>query len=665
MRRTSPASVRAGISGWVPVWASFSIPVRIPARVPACIFVGLLCSFAEASAQDMEVAAEIHGVSLPQAYYDRVARNPDVFELQQVWLGQRPQAVDGAALSAATSSVPVSGHFKLLVIPALFADSEEPRFPVEEVRRVLFEGPSSAGTLTDFYLEASGGLLTVEGVVAPWVRTSLTVEEVVGESAGLGDDTGTGDYLVEAVALADELIDFTQFDNDGPDGVPNSGDDDGVVDVINFEFQEVSASCGGPAIWPHRSAMVFWLGDALATQDLGFDGSPMLVFGYTITSAADCTGETLQTAGVVSHEFGHVLGLPDLYHPIDGIQPQNRRWVLGCWGLMAAGSWGCGDGSTRGVSFGPTHLSPWSKEQLGWIQWVDVGDVFNEELVLGPAQQSREALRVPLDDDELEYLVLEYRPRTGSFDSNLPSSGVLMYHWDKAGVRRPDRSVNTPYLFSMIEADGRRDLLLTSPNGGNRGEASDAWGQPGAPQAFLNNETTPGTLRHANAAPSRATIHSIVVAGGEARIRLTNSLAPGIVDVGRLPEGGHFNPFSGSLTIAGGLMPYTAFVNDALPAHGMTVDTDGMSLVVGGAPDLMGDFEISVSIEDSQGNLGNVVVPISVGEFVMTVARALTAFLGSETVLINEGEGLLLDARGNHNGFYDIGDLRAFVQGGS
>ncbi len=545
-----------------------------------------------------------------------------------------------------------------------FADSEDPRFPVEDIRRVLFEGPAEAGTLTDFYRDASGGLLTVEGVVAPWVRTSLTVAEVVGESSGLGDNTGTGDYLVEAVGLVDEVIDFTQFDNDGPDGVPNSGDDDGIVDVVNFEFQEISASCGGPAIWPHRSAMVFWLGDALATEDVGFDGNPMLIFGYTITSAADCTGETLQTAGVVSHEFGHVLGLPDLYHPIDGIQPQNRRWVLGCWGLMAAGSWGCGDGSTRGVSFGPTHFSPWSKEHLGWVEWVDADDAFDEEFVLGPAQQSGEALRVPLDDDDVEFLVLEYRPQLG-FDANLPSSGVLMYHWDLAGVRRPDRGSPRPYLFSMVEADGRADLLLTAENGGNRGEASDAWGQSGAPQAFLNNETSPGTLRHAESAPSRVTIHSIVAAGDEARVRLTSSRVPGIVNVGGLPEGSHFNPYSGSLTIAGGLMPYAAFLDDALPSRGMMVDTDGMRLVVRGAPEMMGDFEFSVGIKDADGNVGTVVVPITVGEFSMTVERALTAFIESGAVPINAGEASILDDRGNANGAYDIGDLRAFVQGGS
>ncbi len=140
---------------------------------------------------------------------------------------------------------------------------------------------------------------------------------------------------------------------------------------------------------------------------------------------------------------------------------------------------------------------------------------------------------------------------------------------------------------------------------------------------------------------------------------------PGIADVGALPEGSHFNPFNGSLTIAGGLMPYAAFLDDALPSRGMTVETEGMSLVVGGAPEVMGDFEVSIGIEDSQGNLGTVVLPITVGDFMMTLERAVTIFIDSGAAPINSGEQSILDSRGNDNGFYDIGDLRAFLQSGS
>ena len=139
--------------------------------------------------------------------------------------------------------------------------------------------------------------------------------------------------MVEALEAVDELIDFREFDNDGPDGVPDSGDDDGVVDAVAFEFREVSASCGGPGIWPHRSGIAFWDRDRrpFESSDQGAGGGGIKVNGYIIQGATDCTGDALQTANTTAHELGHLLGLPDFYHPIDGRQPWQRRWVLGCW----------------------------------------------------------------------------------------------------------------------------------------------------------------------------------------------------------------------------------------------------------------------------------------------------------------------------------------------
>jgi len=41
---------------------------------------------------------------------------------------------------------------------------------------------------------------------------------------------------------ADADIDFARFDNDGPDGVPDSGDDDGVVDAVFIAMSSVPAN---------------------------------------------------------------------------------------------------------------------------------------------------------------------------------------------------------------------------------------------------------------------------------------------------------------------------------------------------------------------------------------------------------------------------------------
>src|SRR5208337_3669531 len=60
--------------------------------------------------------------------------------------------------------------------------------------------------------------------------------------------------------------------------------------------------------------------------------------------------------GVYAHEFGHQLGLPDLYNI------QTGRTIMGPWTLMDAGLW---NGNPPGSS--PAHFDSWCKTQLGFI----------------------------------------------------------------------------------------------------------------------------------------------------------------------------------------------------------------------------------------------------------------------------------------------------------
>ncbi len=607
---------------------------------------------AAAASQDIEAVAAIRGVPLPPGYYARVADDPDFFEFPNVWRGRRPAAAPGAD--------PVSGVFPLIVIPALFADSDPPMFSPADIQRTLFDGPAPSGTATEFYWEASGGLLTVSGVTTPWVRTSITMAEVVGTSAGIGTDSRVAEYLAEALALADGDVDFALFDNDGPDGIPNSGDDDGFVDAVTFEFHEVSASCGGPAIWPHRSSLANWTGTPYTTGETRPDGSPILVNGYIIQGVTDCSGTVLQTANVISHEFGHVLGLPDLYHPIDGIQPESRRWVLGCWALMAAGTWGCDDPFTRTEAFGPTHFSPWSKDRLGWIDWIEVGDVLHQEFTLRGAQVSRSALMIPLDGIGREFLVVEFRPQEG-FDAFLPASGVLVYHWDLLGVRRPDRGSGEPYLFALEEADGRTDLRTTGTLGGNRGQASDAWGV-GERVGPMNSLSLPSTQRHADDRSSTVTIHSFEVAGDVARVRITTAVTPAVLSPDGLPPGRLFGSFEGRLLVAGGSLPYSVALAKGAPASGLTVRVDGEDLVVEGAPVQVGQLQLPVILTDSRGSLGESVLTLTVGPFMVSDGRLVEPFVLNGEVPLTELERGHLDAEGNGNGLFDIGDARAHLR---
>lgn len=627
--------------------------------VVCAVMVGVLAPTGSAAQEvhDIEVAADALGIRLPDGFYDRIRADPDAFELRGGW----GRSVGANLLGTPADVLPVSGEFHLLVIPALFRDSDAPLFTPAEIQGAVFDGAS--GTLRDFYLEASGGNLDVRGNVAPWVRTRLDVADVVGSSFGLGVDSRVGEYLTEALRLSESAVDFSILDNDGPDGVPNSGDDDGLVDAVVFEFQEVSASCGGPAIWPHRSTISGWLGTAYETNDISANGSPILVNNYIIQGTTDCTGTVLQSVNTIAHEFGHVLGLPDIYHAVDGIEPQNRRWILGCWALMAGGAWGCGDGTTPNFgAFGPTQMSPWARDQLGWAEWIEVGDVVNQEFLLQPAALSRTALRIPLDTLALEWVVVEYRDQTG-FDDALPSSGVLVYHWNDIGQFRPLPGSSARYRLTLEEADGRTDMQATFTRGGNRGEGSDAWGIEGR-LGPITNATLPSTRRHVQDFPSTLAIHSIVVEGGAARVRLTHSPTPGVLAETVLPEATRLGALEARIPVHGGAPPYEASVDTGeLPAHGLTVTGDGDHLLLTGAPDVEGDVEIDVRIQDFYGTLNIERLPITVGPFFVLPDRLVQPFILNGASPLTDAEKGALDELGNGDGIFDIGDARAFLLG--
>jgi M6 family metalloprotease-like protein len=467
----------------------------------------------------------------------------------------------------------VSDTLPLVVILALFADSRDPDISRAQVQQALFDGPSDYGTLSEYYEEVSGGRLGVKGEVSSWIRTSLTMEDVVAGSYGLGDSARTGEYLLEALAAADSVIDFGLYDNDGPDGIPNSGDDDSRVDAVAFQFLEVSASCGGPSIWPHRSRIEGWTTDnaPFVTNDSQPGGEPIVVSDYIVQGATDCGGVEAQKATTIAHELGHVLGLPDLYDRSRGTEPEYRHWVVGCWSLMAAGSWGCGT-ENREAWVRPTHMGAWEKEWLGWLTEVEeVEPTLIQEYTLTPVISSEHVLKILLEDgvqaDTNEYLLVEYRTQDG-FDEDIPASGVLIYHVDPT---MPHNQLlwHEPqwYKVSLLEADGNNTLQRNFAGGGNRGEAGDAWGV--TESGRIAYSTVPSSRLNSGAV-SPVTVHAITVAGGEAHITLS-----------------------------------TAVVADASLVH---------------------------------------------------------AFLGTTATPLSTEEEEYLDAYGNDNGQYDVGDLRAYLR---
>ena len=81
--------------------------------------------------------------------------------------------------------------------------------------------------------------------------------------------------------------------------------------------------------------------------------------------------------GVFAHEFGHDLGLPDLYDTAGGDNG------TGFWTLMCGGSWLNRGNDSIGTT--PGYMGPWEKLQLGWLDYTTVPFGEDKNIKLGRA----------------------------------------------------------------------------------------------------------------------------------------------------------------------------------------------------------------------------------------------------------------------------------------
>ena len=136
-------------------------------------------------------------------------------------------------------------------------------------------------------------------------------------------------------------------------------------------------------------------------------GETVIVDGSVVPEYASQDGLLSGIAGVLFHEFGHQLGLPDLYNINRGFP------AVGVWDLMDSGGMVGGyiedeQGRVHFVEgFLPAGLSAWSKIFLGWAQ-VDTVTTFDNDIAL-PAVEKCPPRVVRVEASSDEYFLLENR----------------------------------------------------------------------------------------------------------------------------------------------------------------------------------------------------------------------------------------------------------------
>ena len=408
------------------------------------------------------------------------------------------------------------GTSRVLIIAARFQDGAPIPLTSAEMQSQLFGG-SSGGPVNQAFALASEGDFQLKGKVTSWVQTTVPAAM---SGPGIYGPSAQDDYVIQAVLGVEDEVDFGVYDNDGPDGLPNSGDDDGVLDggiaVLNSDLNRYCN--GGTGKGPHPFARNFWRinGERYKTHDVSARGGVIEIGAYTLMSAIGCGGRNVG-AHVLAHELGHLFfALPDVYHAVGGAGEvwATRRWVAGCWELMAAGSWGCGTGAPT-LDYRFNTFSPFARTILGWAVPTLVDPTKDMPYDLSPMGRGGTVLRVPVKSDD-EYLLIEYREAQGG-DGKIPGNGVVMYHVAQNLPFFPP-NLQSPYRMSLIEADDDSAMFKTELQGGNRGVAADAFGLTRT--AFRAGEHSRAKAIDGTPFPFHITEISVDAAAHRARLRI-------------------------------------------------------------------------------------------------------------------------------------------------
>lgn len=247
-----------------------------------------------------------------------------------------------------------------------------------------------------------------------------------------------------------------------PEGANFDSNNDGYFDNVAFIIKG-SSDAWADLLWPHR-----WV---LYSQTANLWGSRVYSYTFQLENVSVKT---------FTHEMFHALGAPDLY------RYNNNRNPVGTWDLMASGS---------------GHPTAWMKSKYGgWIESIPEITNTGTYTIKPLTESSQNAYKIISPFSIGQYFVVEFRKKTGLYESKLPSEGLIITRIDTRYRGNAQGPPDEVYVFrpgGTPDTDGEISKATFS-NTASRTDFSDltnpsAFLQDGLPGGvFINNITWHG-----------------------------------------------------------------------------------------------------------------------------------------------------------------------------
>ncbi len=333
------------------------------------------------------------------------------------------------------TSFPATGKQKALVVLVEYKDvkfsigndAKAKQYFTDMLNKDGFSEYNGTGCVRQYFRENSNGLFDCEFDVYGPV-TLANNRKYYGGNDSSGNDKLPEQMVIEACRELDSQINFKDYDRDG----------DGYVDNVYIIYAgQGEASYGSTeTVWPHSWNL------SEAGKSFKLDGVTIDLYG--------CSNEwedgEPDGMGTFTHEFSHILGLPDLYHT-----ESNVYYTPGEWSVLDYGPYN-NDGRT------PPAYGAFERNALGWIELTeltaDAGQVSIDDLI-----KTNSAYCITNPSNSNEFYLLETRNKSG-WDKYLPGAGMLIWHVDYKTSTWSTNTVNNTKNHQgvdLIEADGVAD----------------------------------------------------------------------------------------------------------------------------------------------------------------------------------------------------------------
>ena len=353
-------------------------------------------------------------------------------------------------------NAPLTGILNNLVVYIRFQDDTE-----FTTARQAFDdkfNPVTGVSVKSYYEEVSYGKLELSSTHYPACALSANLSyqdshlrsyfQPYNATSNPGGYPDESQRMAREHTLLSDAINWINSNSPVPASLEIDNDFNNYVDNVCF-IVKGDQGAWNDLLWAHR-----W---ALYSKTVYINGKR--VFDYTLQPESQVGVKTL------CHELFHALGAPDLYHyTSNGVSP------AGPWDLMHSGG---------------GHMTAYMKWKYSKNLWITSIPLISTPgtYTLNPlTSPENNCYRIASPNSSNEFFIVEYRNKSGIFETSIPGSGLIVYRIDTRYTGNADGPPDELYIY-------RPDGTLTV-----NGNIYNAYYSPSAGRTSITDLTNPNSF---------------------------------------------------------------------------------------------------------------------------------------------------------------------------